>query len=327
MMMMHVLCFLLTIVQCVLCCQRITPRLLSYTTGLMNKANKSPIWLYRDLGAGPGCVDNMLFTLDKLLSTDYQIVSVLAQDIIHVLPKLSIEFRPKLIIFPGGGDIPYQDKLKGIGCSNIREYVKQGGNYLGFCAGGYFGCNQIHFKFGQQLWSAKRELSFHDDVHCCGPIIAPYNAETKAGVRAPLIKVSHMDKMFNVYYNGGGHFYFANKQNNGDKWNVLATYCVDGDEDRNRCHVLHHLADHCHSNGNVEQLNAIVQGKFGEGNVILTGVHPEIDPLLLDTEDHDLKEIVATLKKPNNNNQRLKLLDMMLSMFDIDTHYQNVSKL
>ena len=39
------------------------------------------------------------------------------------------------IVFPGGADSPYQEKLQGEGNRVIRQFVEEGGWYLGFCAG------------------------------------------------------------------------------------------------------------------------------------------------------------------------------------------------
>ena len=39
------------------------------------------------------------------------------------------------IVFPGGRDSPYHDKLKGPGNKLIRRFVESGGWYLGLCAG------------------------------------------------------------------------------------------------------------------------------------------------------------------------------------------------
>ncbi len=154
-------------------------------------------------------------------------------------------------------------------------------------------------------------------------IIAPYDVKSKTGVRTPLIKVRQMiNETLNVYYNGGGHFYF--EQNNKSDWNILATYCINDQE-----YVTNHLRYDCHMSkfgkGNDDELIAIVNGKFGKGNVILTGCHPEMDPIILCKNEDESSSMIGILKEKTNNQKRLHLLQMMLSVFDINA--QNKSKL
>lgn len=62
---------------------------------------------------------------------------------------------------PGGRDLPYQQKLSPDGTRRIRDFVKQGGSYLGLCAGAYFGAQEIVFEKGGDLEvCARRDLAF-----------------------------------------------------------------------------------------------------------------------------------------------------------------------
>jgi biotin--protein ligase len=45
------------------------------------------------------------------------------------------------IVFPGGRDSPYHEKLEGDGNKLIRRFVEEGGWYLGICAGKH--CSHI----------------------------------------------------------------------------------------------------------------------------------------------------------------------------------------
>jgi biotin---protein ligase len=56
--------------------------------------------------------------------------------------------RLDFFVMPGGADIPYGRSLNGAGNACIRRYVEQGGIYLGFCAGAYYGCADISFMAG-----------------------------------------------------------------------------------------------------------------------------------------------------------------------------------
>ena len=122
--------------QCPVCVTG-TSRLLSIHTKMIShrQPRNHQIWIYSDNGADAGCINNVLVTFNSIINLNlYKLKLVYSNDIIKILPKLSIYSQPKFIIFPGGGDIEYHNKLKGIGCNNIRNYIFNGGNYLGFCA-------------------------------------------------------------------------------------------------------------------------------------------------------------------------------------------------
>ena len=53
-----------------------------------------------------------------------------------------------LFIMPGGADIPYTRKLNGKGNQIIKNYLANGGKYLGICAGSYYGSSSIEFAAG-----------------------------------------------------------------------------------------------------------------------------------------------------------------------------------
>ncbi len=55
-------------------------------------------------------------------------------------------------VIPGGADCPYDRKLKGIGCSNIREFVRNGGTYIGICAGGCIAPGEHSLQLWQEIY-------------------------------------------------------------------------------------------------------------------------------------------------------------------------------
>lgn len=72
-----------------------------------------------------------------------------------------------LIVFPGGAANPYHRKLSELcgnsGNARIKEFVRNGGNYLGFCAGAYYGCHSIEFDKARSLEVVcNYELGFFD---------------------------------------------------------------------------------------------------------------------------------------------------------------------
>ncbi len=88
---------------------------------------------------------------------DAAIRRVDAQEIIHG----DWEDKAKLLVVPGGRDIFYHRLLDGPGTARIRAFVEGGGNYLGICAGAYFGSSAIEFeKGGAYEVLGPRSLSF-----------------------------------------------------------------------------------------------------------------------------------------------------------------------
>jgi biotin--protein ligase len=80
----------------------------------------------------------------------------------------------KMLIIPGGADKPYSEKLNGSGCGNIKEFVRNGGVYLGICAGGYFGTSKVEFALNTDMEiNEYRELSFFPGVSC-GPFLKDF---------------------------------------------------------------------------------------------------------------------------------------------------------
>ena len=78
--------------------------------------------------------------------------------------------KAALFVIPGGEDIPYTKKLNGKGNQQIRDYVQQGGVYVGICAGAYYACSHIEFDLhGPREIIGARELAFYPGK-AVGPI-------------------------------------------------------------------------------------------------------------------------------------------------------------
>jgi biotin---protein ligase len=171
-----------------------------------------------------------------------------------------------LLVFPGGADLGYCRTLNGEGNRRISQYVNRGGSYLGFCAGGYYGCSRCEFEVDDPKMAVvgDRELQFFPGV-CRGLAFAGFVYHSEAGARAANLKVNKdafasvekdMLDTFRSYYNGGGVFVDAKKfENRGVE--ILASYTEDLHVDPG------------------EGAAAVVYRKVGEGHVVLTGPHPE----------------------------------------------------
>lgn len=188
-----------------------------------------------------------------------------------------------LLVIPGGADVPYARKLNGTGNQKIKDYVADGGAFLGICAGAYYACAEVIFDKGGPLEVTEtRQLAFFPGK-AVGPILAPYDYKTQSGSRAARLITAFPDTSTLIptlatYYNGGPFFQDAH-QYPGTR--VLAWY-----ED-NR-HEQNHLP-------------AVLEIHFGKGTVILSGVHPEYDPFTLDPNDTYLQKILPILKQSDHH--------------------------
>ena len=90
-----------------------------------------------------------------------------------------------LLVMPGGRDLPYVEKLKGKGNENISHFVKNGGGYLGICAGAYYSCSRVQFARGDPLLEVvgPRELSFFKGISQ-GPVFPGFDYSSRRGAVA-----------------------------------------------------------------------------------------------------------------------------------------------
>ena len=205
-------------------------------------------------------VRQCLFTLRRLLSSNYAVIPVTAEMIIKEPWTASCA----LFVMPGGADLPYCRTLNGEGNWRISQFVNRGGAYLGFCAGGYYGSKRCEFEVGDKKMEVvgERELAFFPGT-CRGCAFPGFVYDSEAGARAAELKVAktalssgNVPDIFKSYYNGGGVFVDAPKY--ADRGvEVLANYTEPLNVDSG------------------EGTAAVVYCRVGQGAAILTGPHPE----------------------------------------------------
>lgn len=227
---------------------------------------KNMVYVYQDEGVSKESLKQTILTFQTLLKK-YAVVTINAQQVKEG------EWTENAILFvmPGGADLPYVKKLNGKGNKVIKKYVTNGGSFLGICAGSYYGSSYVAFdKNGPLEVLGERELGFFSGS-VIGPILAPYDYETYSGSRAATIHTTlpNVTKTI-VFYHGGGFFENAEKYSNTE---VIGTY------DNN--------------------FPAIIFINYGKGKVLLSGVHFEYDPFLLNSKDRHLQKIIAPLQKSN----------------------------
>ncbi len=166
------------------------------------------------------------------------------------------------LIMPGGhGDRFYHASLKGAGNTQICSFVRNGGTYLGICAGAYYGCSRVEFDEGYPLEVCEdRELKFFQGT-AIGPAFGKGTFEYNSEKGARIVKLSAEGGVFHAYYNGGCSFIgdFSNVR-------ILSRY-LD---------LPHHPP-------------AIIECPFGKGRAILSGVHLELSDFPKNSSSNQVK--------------------------------------
>ena len=199
--------------------------------------------------------------MKRLVGDKYSVSYITA----HVLKSEPWSSTCALLVFPGGADLPFCRNLNGPGNRVIIDYVRNGGAYLGFCAGGYYGSAQCFFELQDSQYDVKgpRELSFFKGT-CGGPAFKGFHYQSEVGARAAKLSIRKEAFVhaqvppndFKSYYNGGGIFIDAEALTS-DGVQVLADYEDDVDFPYGKSKA------------------AVVFCNVGQGRAILTGPHPE----------------------------------------------------
>nr|WP_086939427.1 BPL-N domain-containing protein [Thaumasiovibrio occultus] len=155
-----------------------------------------------------------------------------------------------LFVMPGGASRYKSAKLNGEANQLIKQYVANGGRYLGICAGGYMGCETTYWAKGEPF-----EIVAHNELRffpgdAVGPIEAYGRGDNFNGTNAHIVTLDVEGTRVPSLYLGG--CIFQPKAISG--YNVLATFSdLPG------------------------QPAAIVSGQYGKGRWLLSSTHPEYD--------------------------------------------------
>lgn len=246
---------------------------------------KQKVLIYEGTGAGKDSVFQTQSTLKKNLGAKYEVRTVLPLELI----EQEWESETALLVIPGGSDIPYTYLLNGKGNAKIKAYVENGGAFLGICAGAYYGSSQVEFAVGSPLEVVgSRELAFFPGISQ-GPVLALYDYKNHSGARAASLQLEAVSFSPVVFYSGGGAFVDATAYSNVQ---VIANY------------------DH-----EICQQAAIVKCLVGKGVVLLSAVHFEFDPALMDEQDRYLKLLIPELQK--NEEQRALLVRFLFEQLGL----------
>lgn len=243
-----------------------------------NPAYTSNICIYGDEGVTHQSIAHVQKTFHALLGDRYKFKILKAPEIIDT----EWEKKCALFIIPGGIASPICKKLNGPGNQKIRDYVAWGGSYLGICAGAYYASRFTYFDQGGPLEICnEKELQLFKGS-AIGPLFE-FNYNNYAGARVISLDTPFSAKPTPTFIYGGCMFQDI-KLNDG----VYALAWAD------------------------EQIHPIIiQANFGLGRTVLSGVHFEFDPDLLDERDSNINLLVPALKE--NNSQRLFLTQSILN--------------
>jgi biotin--protein ligase len=110
-----------------------------------------------------------------------------------------------LLVIPGGRDLPYLSALDQA-IPRIKEYVLQGGSYLGFCAGAYFASARVEWEIGTDLEvQGDRPLRFFPGTSR-GCVYPGFQYNNENGARTVIARLPNGQLRSGIYYNGGGEF-------------------------------------------------------------------------------------------------------------------------
>ncbi|EJS44417.1 bpl1p [Saccharomyces arboricola H-6] len=253
------------------------------------------VLVYDGPGTTPGSVKHAVESLRDFLEP-YYAVSTVTVKVLQTEPWMS---KTSAVVFPGGADLPYVQACQPI-IPRLKEFVsKQGGVFIGFCAGGYFGTSRVEFAQGNPAMevSGSRDLRFFPGIGR-GPAYDGFQYNSEAGARAVGLTLpdgSH----FSTYFNGGSVFVDADKFENVE---ILATYTNHPD-----------VPSSDSGKGQSENPAAVVLCNVGRGKVLLTGPHPEFNVRFMkkSTDRHFLETVVEELKAQEIN--RLKFMRTILT--------------
>ena len=242
----------------------------------------STVLVYSDEGVDQLGLSKTLSTLRSALSPSlYEIKTIDAAGLKMGLCRKNCS----LLVIPGGRDLPYLAKLGKEGMATVKNYVLNGGSYLGICAGAYFASGFVEFQKGGPLEVlGERHLQFFSGK-AIGPAIDKdaFCYSSPLGARAA--RISYKEDDLSVYYNGG--CYFADGLKHPDI-QVISRYLeVDGHPP------------------------AIISCAVGKGRAVLSGVHFEFSSDSFGSDSALIQKVILGILPYES--KRLELVREILS--------------
>ncbi|KAG0251655.1 biotin holocarboxylase synthetase [Actinomortierella ambigua] len=265
------------------------------------------ILVYSGEGTSRTSLAHTVNSLRALVGHHYDVMKIDAQGLLTE----PWEESTSLLVMPGGRDLPYMRDLNGRVNTRIKEYVHNGGRYLGLCAGAYYASSRVVFEPQTPLEViGDRELQFFGG-ECRGAVFPGFVYDSEKGANAVQIRLNK--QVFEplrlgfdetrVYFNGGG--FFVAPEQFSSTTQVLAWY---GDEDQQ-------------AGGGSDTPTpraAIVACQVGRGLALLSGVHPEYDAAHLDARNPEygpMPNVVSRLIE--RDAERIRLLQSLVKLMGL----------
>ncbi|KAK7747482.1 biotin holocarboxylase synthetase [Cytospora paraplurivora] len=274
---------------------------------------KLNVLVYTGTGTTVASVRQCIYSLRRLLGPNYAVIPLTESALLkEPWPPTAL-----LLVIPGGADLNYCRVLNGPGNRIITDFVRRGGSYLGFCAGGYYGCARCEFEVGNPDKAMEvigsRELVFFPGT-CRGGAFKGFRYASERGARAARVSVDksaltgsqEVPDTFRVYYNGGGVFVDAGK---------LKDHGVE---------VLASFEDELDVDGG-DGKAAVVYCKVGQGGAILTGPHPEFAAVNLEPQPNvkGYDDVINALAEDEEH--RTNFLRACLEKLGLEVRHENSS--
>ena len=302
------------------------------------------VLVYTDggLGASEACVSMTIRELRRALTKKAaaggrRLLSVETTDATAIASG-ELDEQCRLLVIPGGRDLPYCSLLNGAGNDRIRGFVRGGGAYLGLCAGAYYGASRVEFSAGDPAMEVvgSRELGFYRGV-ARGPVFPGFSYDSSAGARVcclslikssgPLQGVAGISGQSSlpVYYNGGCYFsgeVFSGRMDEDltTDVEVLATYNPSTEATRPSTDQISQSGAPFPDGPALfpdAPAPAVVSMEYGMGRVVLSGVHIESSPASLSgaySGDPHIESLLHHLRPGERLRQRVfnALIDHLL---------------
>lgn len=246
------------------------------------------VLVYNGRGVSSESLHHTLHSLRRAIGHHYDIRLVTA----HTLAHDPWEEGCRLLLIPGGRDLPYVHDLSGPATRRIQSYLRDhGGRVLGICAGAYLCCDRVEFERGTSL-----EVVGERELRLCaatatGSVYPGFEYGGEAGAHAVSLELDGRLRArkledVRIYFNGGCFFDFSNARDAALslEYHTLARY-------RER-----------------DNLPAIVAG-YAPGqtvspSVVLSGVHIEYDVAAM-AERQPGHPLLSTLEPHREGQRRL----------------------
>ena len=260
---------------------------------------------------GPGVTSLqriLLKSLNSLLKGQYDVIPIEPAK----LRSDPWEESTKLLIMPGGRDLAFLSSLQDDGIQKLKNYVENGGRYLGICGGAYLACKSLKFEVGRSDYEVQgdRPLKFCDAV-AIGSIAKEFIYNTELGTRAMKIYDESNKHELSVYVNGGPYFEFDSIDSN---TNILYRYGLNQKPCIVDCKVGQGQAilSGCHFEVSAEYIKASIdamkdQEKYADEKANLEAIYP-----ILNASEHDRNELFKNilirlgLSVSNDTDQNMK---------------------